>query len=129
MAGSVSISFHGIVVRASSRLTRRATGLSITSVFLAFFLLSKQVLVQTASQAAGASADPGRDATRSARGGSHLPERARVARQAPWSTGAQDPAKTSDGHPQCTLRAPFIYKADVQRKKLLAILRTVTAER
>ena len=85
--------------------------------------------MQTASQAAGASADPGRDATRSARSGWHLTQRARVAHQAPWPTGAQDPAETRDGQSQCTLRAPFTYKADVQRKKLLVILRTVTAER
>ena len=85
--------------------------------------------MQTASQAAGASADPGRDATRSARSGWHLTQRARVAHQAQWPTGAQDPAETRVGQSQCTLRAPFTYKADVQRKKLLAILRMVTAER
>ena len=56
--------------------------------------------MQTASQAAGASADPGRDVMRSARSSWHLTERARVAHQAPWPTGTQDPAETRDGHSQ-----------------------------
>ena len=74
--------------------------------FLAF-LLSKQVLMQTASQAVGASAGLGRDATRSARHGSHLTKRACVAHR---STGARDPAEMCDrhshavhGHAPCSL--------------------------
>lgn len=74
--------------------------------FLALFLLSKQVLMQTASQEVGASADPGRDGSRSPRRGSPLTQRACVARR---STGARDPAETCDRLLQGTgaLRAPF----------------------
>ena len=83
--------------------------------FLAF-LLSKQVLMQTASQAVGASAGLGRDATRSARHGSHLTKRACVAHR---STGARDPAEMCDRHSQCTgmLRAPLGLPLQSRRSK------------
>ena len=83
--------------------------------FLAF-LLSKQVLMQTASQAVGASADLGRDATRSARHGSHLTKHACMAHR---SAGARDLAEMCNRYSQCTgtLRAPFGLPLQSRRSK------------